>query len=78
MNPCFLTIIVTIVGNAVAITIATAVTVTVTFVPTTGRYVRPQRAPLTKLEQDREDVGTEKLTKLSKPLLYFNSMKRVD
>lgn len=55
-------------ANAVAITIITAVTVTTTFVATTGRYVRPQRAPLTQAEQDREDVGAEKLTNLSKTL----------
>lgn len=62
MNLCFFVFIV--ITNAVAITIAVAVTLTL--VATTGRYVRPQRAPLTQLEQDREDVGTEKLTKLSK------------
>lgn len=64
MNLCFLTIIVIIAAKAVAVTVTVAIIVT--FVATTGRYVRPQRAPLTQLEQDREDVGTEKLTKLSK------------
>jgi hypothetical protein len=66
VNLCFCIFIV--ITNAKAITIAIAVTVTLTLVATTGRYVRPQRAPLTQAEQDREDVGTEKLTKLSKTL----------
>jgi hypothetical protein len=53
-------------SNAVAIAVAA------TFVATTGRYVRPQRAPLTQEEQDREDVGAEKLTKLSEAFLHFD------
>jgi hypothetical protein len=71
VNVYFFIIIIITNADAVAITVA----VTATFVATTGRYVRPQRAPLTQLEQDREDVGTEKLTKLSKTILYFDSIK---
>ena len=39
-------------------------TVVVTVAVMTGRYVKPQRAPLTQDEQDRVDIGPEKLNKL--------------